>query len=132
MATAVSLRGESIRTPYQGASISPALKKVLDTTVKILKVASSAFLTFLAYAAVIAACAGIATAAGAIALFVPSSANVIIASLTTALGGVTVTSIGSPFKLYNKIYKWLYNPSENQQTVDLSNHQIRLIIKPKD
>lgn len=132
MATAVSLRAESTRTPDQGASISPALKKVLDTTIKILKVASSAFLTFLAYAAVIAACTTIVLGAGTVAVFMPQQAGLIIASLTTALGGVTVTNIGNPFKLYNKIYNGLYNPSENPQPVDLSGHEMQLIITPKN
>jgi hypothetical protein len=82
-------------------------EKAKETTIKVLKVATSILLTIGAYAALAGAMIGLFIASQNMT-FAVEHADKFVLSLISAIGVAAIGSMANPFQLYNQIYKGLF------------------------
>lgn len=104
---ALAIRGGLVQVPAQQPEQLNLKEKLKETTIKVLKVASSILLTLGAYAALAATMVGLFLATQNVS-FAIEHADKFILSMISAVGQNALNSMANPFRLYTTIYQALY------------------------
>jgi hypothetical protein len=101
-------------------------EKAKETTIKVLKVATSILLTIGAYAALAGTMIGLFIASQNMT-FAVEHADKFVLSLISAIGKAAIGSMANPFQLYNQIYKGLFVKDDSQLLHAVPNPRLRQV-----